>query len=449
MSLPALTRCRGRQALRGRRSSSWRVGRCCGPVAATHAPQAEALPRAGPAPIPATQRAHPSGAADNNNTGQPRVGAASTEAGPPGPPVREQGVAVPRRQALLGLLAASLAAITGGRVIPCAATDAEEIALAAAGVAAAGPVDVGAAAAAPAAEVVACFVSPGGAADAAQQQQQPLPPGAEAAARFSSVAEAVAACPSGGVVLVAAGRYRERLVLHGQAVTIKAWPQGAEVELVWETDRPYESTVDISGGTSAALGGSGSGGQGVVVLEGLTIRHASKSVANNFGVYVHGACAPRLLDCDISSRTGAGVGVEGASPWLLGCRVHDCARQGLAVFGGGAELALDLAAGLSLDPAVDPGLLTGMTGGVVQGCDVYGNALDGVLVRGGAAPDLMDNKVHDNKGAGFNLQDCAGRYSGNVVYDNARGAVALSPLFELDAGDLAGSNSLRGLLRRL
>ena len=47
------------------------------------------------------------------------------------------------------------------------------------------------------------------------------------------------------------------------------------------------------------------------------------------------------------------------------------------------------------------------------------------------------------------VQDCSGRYSGNVVYDNARGAVSISPLFELDSGDLAGSNSLRGLLRRL
>lgn len=51
---------------------------------------------------------------------------------------------------------------------------------------------------------------------------------------------------------------------------------------------------------------------------------------------------------------------------LLGCRVHDCARQGLAIFGGGAELMADLNLDLSLDTAVDPGLLTGMTGGVVQ-----------------------------------------------------------------------------------
>ncbi|KAG2423736.1 hypothetical protein HXX76_015125 [Chlamydomonas incerta] len=365
------------------------------------------------------------------------------------------GVLVPRRQALRLLAAAMAAACSGGFVLPPAA-DAEELANTAARGAAAAPgavlapsapatAEAGVSSAPPAeaatpAEVVACFVSPGGANDSAE-----LPPGAERAARFSSLVEAVAACPDGGVVLVAGGRYRERLVLRGQAVTIKAWPQGAEVELLWETAQPYESTVDISGGTSVALGGSG----GQVVLEGLTIRHASKSVANNFGVYVHGACSPRLLDCDISSRTGAGVGVEGASPWLLGCRVHDCARQGLAIFGGGAELMADLNLDLSLDPAVDPGLLTGMTGGVVQGCDVYGNALDGVLVRGGAAPDLMDNKVHDNKGSGFNLQDCSGRYSGNVVYDNARGAVAVSPLFELDSGDLAGSNSLRGLLRRL
>ncbi|KXZ51409.1 hypothetical protein GPECTOR_12g371 [Gonium pectorale] len=248
---------------------------------------------------------------------------------------------------------------------------------------------------------------------------EPGPGAPPARRRFGSLGEAVAACPPGGVVLVAAGRYRERLVLT-RPLTIRAWPPGAPVEVVWETKEPYQSTV-----------------------EGLTIRHASKSVANNYGVFIKSG-SPLLEGCDVSSTTGAGVGVEGASPRLLRCVVHDCARQGIAIFGAVPDpYALDP------DLSVDPGLVYGMTGGVVRDCEVKGNALDGVLVRGGASPDLMGNRIHHNAGFGVNLQDCAGRYERNAVYDNARGAVLVSPLFELEPGDLAGSNSLRGLLRRL
>jgi hypothetical protein len=140
--------------------------------------------------------------------------------------------------------------------------------------------------------------------------------------------------------------YRERLVLT-RALTLRAWPQGAAPELVWETEQPYQSTIDIRGGPGG--GGDGSAAvrlevrpplpapacalraavcsvfarlcarrtfgapahkrgcrrasKGLVVdvraaprgghalpagpfLQGLVIRHASKSVANNFGVYI-------------------------------------------------------------------------------------------------------------------------------------------------------------------
>jgi hypothetical protein len=49
----------------------------------------------------------------------------------------------------------------------------------------------------------------------------------------------------------------------------------------------------------------------------------------------------------------------------------------------------------------------------------------------------------------YRLQDCSGQYKGNTVYDNRGGALAVSALFELDAGELAGSNALKGLVKRL
>ena len=40
----------------------------------------------------------------------------------------------------------------------------------------------------------------------------------------------------------------------------------------------------------------------------------------------------QLVDCDIASASGSGVGAEGGATALLRCRVHDCKRHGLAVF---------------------------------------------------------------------------------------------------------------------
>jgi hypothetical protein len=35
-----------------------------------------------------------------------------------------------------------------------------------------------------------------------------------------------------------------------------------------------------------------------------------------------------VMDCDISSTTGSGVGIEGGAPRLQRCSVHHCARHG-------------------------------------------------------------------------------------------------------------------------
>jgi hypothetical protein len=52
-------------------------------------------------------------------------------------------------------------------------------------------------------------------------------------------------------------------------------------------------------------------------------------------------CTATLLGCDVSSATGAGVGIEGGAPTLDACRLHGCARQGAAIFGGLEEPVSD------------------------------------------------------------------------------------------------------------
>jgi hypothetical protein len=258
------------------------------------------------------------------------------------------------------------------------------------------------------------------------------------------IAAALHRCPDGSVLEVPGGTYHERLVLN-RAITLRA-AQGAAVELVWETRGHYESTVECSG-------------DGTVVLEGFTIRHSSPSVANNYAVHLKvqrdkeycdacmgrskadcttlrnpaqpcatprssavqmrpmpmAGCAHHCLQgctavlrrCDICSATGSGVGVEGGSPQLLDCTMHDCVRHGVAVFG-------DLE-----DSESHP---------LMERCTVSGNMLNGVLVRDGAELIMTNCVLSGNKRAGMQIIDAGGRYVGNTLTGNGGGAVLYDAL---------------------
>ena len=99
-------------------------------------------------------------------------------------------------------------------------------------------------------------------------------------------------------------------------------------------------------------------------------------------------CDARLEDCDVSSSTGGGVGVEGGAPHLLGCAVHDCARHGVALFGD---------------------LMGGGCAARLQRCTLSDNRMNGLLVRDGAAPTDQECMLTGNRGWGLQLADCGGR----------------------------------------
>lgn len=224
----------------------------------------------------------------------------------------------------------------------------------------------------------------------------------------ATVAEALALASDGDTVLLAAGTYRERAIF-ARAVTLAAAP-GAAVELVHTTSSPYESTVVIAA-------------DGVIVRD-IAIRHASPSVANNYAVQATAAAgaATRLERCDVSSDTGSGVGLEGGAPTLIECRVHDCARSGVAVFS-------------DLDGA--PGRPT------LERCWIGANRAHGVLVRTDAEPRVLSCTVEGNGGYGLALQGCGGEFRGNTVRGNRAGAAAVSLLAEgLDRVGIAADNGL-------
>ena len=210
---------------------------------------------------------------------------------------------------------------------------------------------------------------------------------------YATISAALEAAPSGATVIVRPGVYTERVMVR-QSVTLKADPG---VFLVWESDKPYEATltIDLRDASAAAD----------VLVSGLMVTHYSPSIAQNYAVYVPppsraaDASKVELRFCDVCSRSGTGVGVEGGFVAVVGCRVHDCKNHGLAFLGPGAR-------------------------GVVQRCSVEACKLDGVLVRDGAAPMLEANRFNANQRFGAELVDarCDFRAS-NEAKGNGKGAI--------------------------
>jgi hypothetical protein len=55
-------------------------------------------------------------------------------------------------------------------------------------------------------------------------------------------------------------------------------------------------------------------------IRGLALKHSSKSVANNYGVYIHNGSDLWLESCDVCSTSGCGIGIEDAQPLISKCR---------------------------------------------------------------------------------------------------------------------------------
>ncbi|KIY96613.1 hypothetical protein MNEG_11348 [Monoraphidium neglectum] len=233
---------------------------------------------------------------------------------------------------------------------------------------------------------------------------------AQSGGKFATINEAIAAAEQGGIITVLPGRYEERITLDGKFVTIQA-AQAGSVEVVWESSRPYEHTLECKNT------------QGAVVVRGMLLRHRSPSVAQNYCVFVGAGSSLVLEACDVSSSSGNGVGVEGATLQLKDSQVHNCERHGVAAFGG-----FEGAPGRCL----------------VMGCAIKSNKLSGVFVRDGGNAVLRDNTVVDNGEYGVALLDgCTARLFDNKVAGNAAGSVRVDVgSVAVDVSEVNGKNAL-------
>lgn len=151
---------------------------------------------------------------------------------------------------------------------------------------------------------------------------------------------------------------------------VPAAAQDGSVVIACNTQQPYRHCLELPS-TSAGVD---------VRVQGISFEHYSKSVANNYCIFAQvgwqlclvsgqfllceltatnivssdlSGCASvlsftfltlamscwlqagqlTLERCDISSSSGVGVGVEGASVTVQQCTIHNCERHGVAAFG--------------------------------------------------------------------------------------------------------------------
>ena len=141
-----------------------------------------------------------------------------------------------------------------------------------------------------------------------------------------------------------------------------------------------------------------------VTVRGLTVRHASPSVASNYAVLVSAGGTLRMEECDVSSSTGSGVGCEGGRVDATRCAFRGCHLHGAILVG---DLMGDAAAGASR----------------LETCELVGNGGCGVVVRGGAAALLAGCTIEDNGERGVFASGAALEMLGNTVARNRRGDV--------------------------
>lgn len=87
----------------------------------------------------------------------------------------------------------------------------------------------------------------------------------------------------------------------------------------WQTTKPYESAVSVRPGARLRL-------------ENITVRHSSPSVANNYAVFCQGGSL-EAVNCNISSTTGSGIGMEGGSAFVSDSQIQGCKGSGAVVAG--------------------------------------------------------------------------------------------------------------------
>ncbi|NEB82160.1 AAA family ATPase [Streptomyces sp. SID14478] len=234
---------------------------------------------------------------------------------------------------------------------------------------------------------------------------------------YASLAAALEAAADGDVLTVAAGTYRENLVVQ-RAVTLRG-PEGspgsvriAPVDGVPLTVRASATVQDLH------VEGQDAAAPALLVEEGapelVDVRVVTRSAA---GIEVRGGARPTVRRCTVDNPGGVGIAVldggggvfeecevvaagqagvavrSGAHPRLERCRVHHTSGSGLSVTGEHTGLE---AVGCEVYEVKGSGVqVTGRAAAHLTDCDVHRTTSDGVTLDTDAVLTLADCRIHD------------------------------------------------------
>jgi Holliday junction resolvasome RuvABC ATP-dependent DNA helicase subunit len=220
--------------------------------------------------------------------------------------------------------------------------------------------------------------------------------------RHRTIGSAVRAAKEGGIIAVAAGVYRESLVID-KSVTVLAEADDGTVEL-FAVEGPAiavrAGTVTVRGLT---LRGAGLDGIAVAVHGGrLDLESAT---VNGGTVEVRGGAAVRLTDCRIQGAVTTAVRVAGGA---------EVVATGLILeeIHGDAVTAHDTArvtlTGARLQKIGGRGVLAAGSGAVtLSGCDIGYTTGPGLEVTGSGQARLLDCTLHDASAQGLRVTGSA------------------------------------------
>ncbi|MEU5580766.1 right-handed parallel beta-helix repeat-containing protein [Streptomyces huasconensis] len=234
---------------------------------------------------------------------------------------------------------------------------------------------------------------------------------------YASLAAALEAASDGDILTVAAGTYRENLVVQ-RAVTLRG-PDGSAGSVRIAPSEGVPLTVRASAIVQDVhVEGQDSSAPALLVEDGapeLTgIRVVTRSAA---GIEVRGGARPTVRRCTVDNPGGIGIAVldggggvfeeceivaagqsgvavrGGAHPRLERCRVHHASGAGLAVTGEHTGLE---AIGCEVYEIKGSGVqVTGRASAHLTDCDVHRTTSDGVTLDTDAVLTLADCRIHD------------------------------------------------------
>ncbi|NNM29316.1 MAG: hypothetical protein HKO57_07340 [Akkermansiaceae bacterium] len=293
----------------------------------------------------------------------------------------------------------------------------------------------------------------------------------EVPGEFKTVGEALAAARPKDKVRIAAGTYRESLIIPPEVELEGAGPGRS----IFECDSAESSVVVVKSDSRGAR------------LAGLTLQQAGIALTEErFPVVAVDGGELTIDNCHIENGSGHGVAVvNGGEVLLRDVRIKNCGWDGLAVYGegsrgeargcrfdenlhhgvdawSGGKVSISKCRssrnGLAGVVIMSPGVLSTVTGSTsdenrelgllvsagsaaeLDGNQVSGNLLGGVFVRdAGTAVTLINNRITKNGTAGVVVDKRSKvlRYEDNTVSGNSGKQVDLKA--EVGAGEASGS----------